>query len=628
MTANKFRSAFLLMALTLVGALPSLGATVYVDASVAGPGTGTMGDPYKVLYPTALSSAAPGDSVVVAPGAYPGTIHVLQDVILLGAGAGVSILDGGGTRALRIAGSVTAATLIDGFTITNGFGIEGGGVLWEKPATMRNCLIAGNVASSNGGGVAVLGGPAILDHCTIVDNQAAGGAGGGLARLGSSVTLTSCILWGNTPGQISGASVTVTSSDVQGGFAGVGNIALDPLFTNAAGGDYTLQCDPVQSPCIGTGDGGSDMGAFPACCGGSGAPVTVSGTVVSDCHGALVGVTVDLYDADGTFFTTSTDASGAYEFLGVAGPGCAGGMDGEVSVKIPLGYQADDPSGGEAAFPLTGDVVQDFALLCLEPSGEARSKGYWKHQASVYVTGRGQAQESYVDMTTNFPVAIFEHFHENLLNSIAVEGVTFMTGPAPLDLDTIEQTLKKKDSQADKAKQQYLALLLNLASGKILTSTVVSTDGATASQAIQYIADLLNDADPSNDELAKDIAEAINDATLVGSGVIPLGYDDIAYARPRFADAPLRVFPNPGSPSSGYVFSFAIPAAGEASLEIYDVAGRRVAVPMKGDVEAGQRQLRWDGRTLDGGRVGQGVYFARLTTAAGVKSVKLVHLAR
>jgi hypothetical protein len=43
----------------------------------------------------------------------------------------------------------------------------------------------------------------------------------------------------------------VSYSDVQGGFAGIGNIDADPLFVDAAGGDFALQ---PGSPCINTGD--------------------------------------------------------------------------------------------------------------------------------------------------------------------------------------------------------------------------------------------------------------------------------------------------------------------------------------------------------------------------------------
>ncbi len=39
----------------------------------------------------------------------------------------------------------------------------------------------------------------------------------------------------------------ITYSDIEGGYAGVGNVDADPLFVDAAGGDYGLTLD---SPCI------------------------------------------------------------------------------------------------------------------------------------------------------------------------------------------------------------------------------------------------------------------------------------------------------------------------------------------------------------------------------------------
>jgi hypothetical protein len=612
-----------LVFLFAAGVSPAFGNIVYVDGSVAGPGTGTIGDPYKVLYPTAINAAAVNDTVMVAAGTYPGTVLIPKDLVVIGADPATTIIDGGfGTRAARIDGT-TAATLLQGFTIQAGVAIEGAGILMENSASVRNCVIAGNTTTSfNGAGVQVYNGASgSFTNCTFAANVSNGPNGGGALSLqgpGASATLTNCILWDNTPNQIypSTGSVTVNYSDVQGGgFGGVGNINTDPLFNDAVNGDFTLEC---TSPCIDAGDpAGTDMGAFEATC----TPVNVSGTVTSNCNGALAGVTVDLLDGSGDFYTTQTDVNGAFTFVSLAqDPG-----DGEISITVPLGYQAGTPSDGEATIVLDADKVQNFTVVCLPPAGTARSKNYWKHEAGVALKGNGTAEESAENMTTNYPNAIFSHFHENALNSIAVEGVTYMAGPLALDIDTIYDTLRKKDSSVQKAKQQYLAVLLNMASGRILPSSVVSTDGATASQAIQYIADLLNG--PGSDSLAESIAETMNDASLVGSGVIPLTYDDIAYARRRLSEQPLGVFPNPGSASRDYVFSFGMPAAGEASLEIFDVAGRRVAQPLAGAVEAGWRELRWDGRTLDGRRVGQGVYFARLTTPDGSKSVKFVHVA-
>jgi hypothetical protein len=49
--------------------------------------------------------------------------------------------------------------------------------------------------------------------------------------------------------------VTVTYSDIEGGWTGTGNIDADPMFADAASGDYHLG---VGSPCI---DAGTPAGA-------------------------------------------------------------------------------------------------------------------------------------------------------------------------------------------------------------------------------------------------------------------------------------------------------------------------------------------------------------------------------
>lgn len=69
---------------------------------------------------------------------------------------------------------------------------------------------------------------------------------------GGSPLITNCILYGDAGGEIvssTSAAPTVTYCDVQGGFAGTGNISADPLFVNAAG-DLHLRPD---SPCRGGG---------------------------------------------------------------------------------------------------------------------------------------------------------------------------------------------------------------------------------------------------------------------------------------------------------------------------------------------------------------------------------------
>ena len=70
-------------------------------------------------------------------------------------------------------------------------------------------------------------------------------------------TVANSILRGNQLGQINPFfnDAAVTYTDIAGGHAGAGNIDLDPLFENAAGGDYRLR---AGSPAV---DAGSNAAA-------------------------------------------------------------------------------------------------------------------------------------------------------------------------------------------------------------------------------------------------------------------------------------------------------------------------------------------------------------------------------
>jgi hypothetical protein len=63
------------------------------------------------------------------------------------------------------------------------------------------------------------------------------------------VTLTNCIIWGNTNLQVQSGQA-VQYCDVQGGYPGTRNFSADPMFKDRAALDYQL-LEP--SPCIDTG---------------------------------------------------------------------------------------------------------------------------------------------------------------------------------------------------------------------------------------------------------------------------------------------------------------------------------------------------------------------------------------
>jgi len=90
-------------------------------------------------------------------------------------------------------------------------------------------------------------------------------------------------------------------------------------------------------------------------------------------------------------------------------------------------------------------------------------------------------------------------------------------------------------------------------------------------------------------------------------------------AEPVAAAGGLRAWPNPFNPA--VTLRFALPAAGRVRLAVYDAAGREVARLIDGERPAGEQSLLWRAEGL-----ASGVYLARLESAAGVKSEKLVLL--
>jgi hypothetical protein len=69
-------------------------------------------------------------------------------------------------------------------------------------------------------------------------------------------------------------------------------------------------------------------------------------------------------------------------------------------------------------------------------------------------------------------------------------------------------------------------------------------------------------------------------------------------------------FPNPMSPRT--TIHFDLKRAGEASLTVYDVTGRRVATLLHSTLEAGPHEVQWNGRDDNGNLLRSGVYLYEL----------------
>jgi hypothetical protein len=170
--------------------------------------------------------------------------------------AGTSTTAGaGGGLSLDSANAVVSQCVLTGNSAWLGGGLYAG----AGTPVVRDCVIAANTtiattgtADSLGGGAGVgfVASNATLSNCTIVGNTSPHNRGGLYVFMSSApVTVRNCVVWGNAGTQIDGAGLTVTFCDVQGGYAGTGNISTNPNLT----ADYHL---PQGSSCINVGDPG------------------------------------------------------------------------------------------------------------------------------------------------------------------------------------------------------------------------------------------------------------------------------------------------------------------------------------------------------------------------------------
>ena len=140
-------------------------------------------------------------------------------------------------------------------------GRYGGGIVlnWCNP-TIRNNVVVGNSGGEDYGGGGIwlnkgLGGLRIIENNTIINNHSSSDGGGILMYNGTTAIIRNNIIFDNTANtspQISvrsGASITATFNDIEGGWTGIGNLDADPLIDSVS---YMLFIE--NSPCIDNGN--------------------------------------------------------------------------------------------------------------------------------------------------------------------------------------------------------------------------------------------------------------------------------------------------------------------------------------------------------------------------------------
>lgn len=233
------------------------------------------------------------------------------------------------------------------------FPSSGGGI---AHCDAERCIIYRNNARQGGG---VLGGT--LTHCVVYGNTA-DVSNGGLDADGLT-TVTNSVLWANDAPQIAqtDGTLTVSYSDVEGGWPGTGNFSLDPGLWAPMSGDVHLKS---TSPCIDAGnplsptdpDGTrADVGVLPFVPGYCGAPGTYC-TAKENSRGCIPSIgrtgVPGLTGAD-DFFITARDVRNnniGVLFFGTA-PSSAPFFEGTLCVSGAVQRYGAMNSGGNGTGP-------------------------------------------------------------------------------------------------------------------------------------------------------------------------------------------------------------------------------------------------------------------------------------
>ncbi len=265
---NRTRTLFWLLPCVLIAAGAAHAQTTYYVDDGGASTTCTGWDDACPDLQTALGLAVSGDQIWVATGTYVGNFTLALGVELYGGFVGneteltqrdweanATILDGNhsGTVVTSPSGA-TATTRVDGFTITNGIGGDGGGLyLLRSSPTIANNTITGNHAPC-GAGLYLLDSYPTIANNTIVGNSALS-IGGGLYLLDSSPTITNNTITGNEAYEGGGLYLRDYSSPM---------IADNTITANRAsftgGGLYVESSSPTIANNTITGNNADDYG--------------------------------------------------------------------------------------------------------------------------------------------------------------------------------------------------------------------------------------------------------------------------------------------------------------------------------------------------------------------------------
>lgn len=244
--------------------------TIYVDASAAPGGDGTVEHPFQKIQ-DGVDAANYGDTVIVLSGAYSEEVVMKQNITLKGSEPLLPALTAPNKWSDGIVSMGLTQGIIENFKFS---GFYDALVSIGASVEMRNCEAQNAKLSCLAGlyssmleirnmlftGTKVSGidlwmtSDVSASNCTIVGQNLLSVTDYGIYSYRSEPTISDSILWGSSAELVDCAAIY---SDIEGGATGIGNISADPLFISGPLGDYYLSQvfagNPATSPCVDTG---------------------------------------------------------------------------------------------------------------------------------------------------------------------------------------------------------------------------------------------------------------------------------------------------------------------------------------------------------------------------------------
>jgi hypothetical protein len=461
----------------------------------------------------------------------------------------------------------------------------GGGLLFSNSlATLNSCVITDNTANHDGGGLLFKTATGVMNNCTVCGNTA--GDNGGIGNTSSALRLTNSIVWENSLPEIraeSGGRNTVRYSNIKGGYPGTGNIDVDPLFVDAAAGDFHLQ--PI-SPCIDAGDPAS--------------PLDPDGTRV-----------------DMGAFYVHQEPMPQPTFVRVSDvPADQGG-------KVLIRWRA-------SSLDTNANTLPHYSVWRAVPEGVAKLAGRKYRTARI-------AETSYTWEWIASPLAhrflTYAYTTPTMFDSMSTGPAIhqFMVSAHTSNLDTFYDSYIVSGYSVDNlAPAAPVMKPAYYDAGKVTLSWTRNTESDLSHYLVYRGAEygfdfegtdpigttmdtVFVDDSPPAQEVSFYLVCALDIHENIGATSNRVAVDRTAVEldlRPKEFALSQNV-PNPFNPTT--TIRYALPDADHVQLVIYDVNGRVVKHLINRSMNAGYHTAKWNGRDRQGRMCASGVYFCRLT---------------